>query len=127
MWQWWMSEQSRARFTPEPSSVCAARQFVAGVVYDLDVDLDAVALLTSEVATNAVRHANTAFEVVVSPTSDAVRVEVVNDAPEILVIAKKPGPEGGRGTHILDALASRSGVRVVGAHKGVWFECQRSN
>jgi two-component sensor histidine kinase len=119
------SRPSRARFESEPSSVRAARRFVAGAVDDVAVDRDAVILLTSELAANAVRHARTAFDVVVNVAADSVRVEVVNDAPGMLVIAKQPTTEGGRGTQILDALAAQWGVRAEPQHKTVWFECER--
>jgi anti-sigma regulatory factor (Ser/Thr protein kinase) len=104
--------------------VAAARDFVAGAVDHVGVDVEAVVLLTSEVAANAVRHANSAFDVVVDVDRDRVRVDVVNDSPDLLVIAKEPGPDGGRGTHILDALASRWGVDSAKDNKSVWFECQ---
>jgi len=80
----------RAHFLPEVGSVAAARRFVAGAVVGLHVDEDALALLTSEVASNAVRHARTAFDVVVTTRPEVVRVEVINDAPEMLVIRKEP-------------------------------------
>jgi len=61
------------RFPCSPTSAAAARAFVAEAVAGLDLDFDALVLLTSELASNAVSHAGTAFDVIVDRTSDGVR------------------------------------------------------
>ena len=53
-------EQVR-NFRAEPASVRAARSFVADALTDSDADLDVIRLLTSELATNAVLHADSGF------------------------------------------------------------------
>jgi hypothetical protein len=60
----------------------------------------------------------------VAADSDALRVEVVNDAPEMVAAIREPSVEGGRGLHIVDALACRWGVDVRDDEKVVWFELQ---
>ena len=107
-----------------PGSVLAARQFVRSVAADVKVDQDNVALLTSELATNAVHHANSEFSVRVRHRPGIIRVEVVNDAPDLLLIKKEPSKGGGRGLHMLDQLASDWGVESDSDHKVVWFELE---
>jgi hypothetical protein len=50
------------------------------------------------------------------------RVEVVNDAPEMLAALREPSAGSGRGLHIVDALASRWGTEALDREKVVWFE-----
>lgn len=54
--------------------------------------------------------------------SGAVRIEIINDAPELLLIKQQPSTDGGRGLHILDELAQDWGVETHADHKIVWFE-----
>ncbi len=89
---------------------------------DAGADAEAAALLASELAANVVLHANSGFEVRVVDGGDAFRVEVVNDAPDMIVSLKEPSEEGGRGLHIVSALALRWGTEVMEREKVVWFE-----
>jgi anti-sigma regulatory factor (Ser/Thr protein kinase) len=64
----------------DPSSVREARRFVTRVLTDwglLDA-VEVVTLLVSELATNAVLHARTAYAVVVSADRDDLTVEVLD-------------------------------------------------
>ncbi len=121
----------RVRLPAHPGSASRARSFTArqlraagmqGVATDLGL------LLISELATNALRHAGTEFEVEVAPTARGVRVAVSDDDPrrprEPLVL---PGPdaEGGRGLAIVARLADRWGVEGDPLGKTVWFELDR--
>jgi anti-sigma regulatory factor (Ser/Thr protein kinase) len=85
-------------------------------------DPDAAALLASELAANAITHANSAFEVRVPEDGEAFRVEIVNDAPEMIVALKEPSEESGRGLHIVEALSQRWGTQAYDREKVVWFE-----
>ncbi len=85
-------------------------------------DPDAAALLASELAANAITHANSAFEVRVPEDGEAFRVEIVNDAPEMVVALKEPSEESGRGLHIVDGLSQRWGTDAYDREKVVWFE-----
>jgi anti-sigma regulatory factor (Ser/Thr protein kinase) len=89
---------------------------------DAGADGEAAALLASELAANAVLHASSDFEVRVADDGEAFRVEVVNDAPEMIVSLKDPSEESGRGLHIVNALALRWGTDVMEHEKVVWFE-----
>jgi anti-sigma regulatory factor (Ser/Thr protein kinase) len=112
-------------FLALPESVSEARQFVTDVLAASDVDCDDAALLTSEVASNAVRHANSDFRLRIHPGERAVRIEVINDAPEVLLIMRKPSVHGGYGLQILDRLAESWGVESTSEEKVVWFELGR--
>jgi anti-sigma regulatory factor (Ser/Thr protein kinase) len=109
-------------FGPRPESVRAARAFVRGLAHDAGANPDDAELLASELAANAVRHADSGFEVRVPKNGDAFRVEVANDAPEMVAALRKPTEEGGRGLHIVEALAQRWGVDADDREKVVWFE-----
>ena len=74
----------------------------------------------SELATNAVRHAHTPFEVVVQ-TDGYVRIEV-EDRSTDPPVRKPPSEEGGRGLAIVEQLCDRWGVHIVREKKYVWCE-----
>jgi anti-sigma regulatory factor (Ser/Thr protein kinase) len=112
-------------FPARPESVHEAREFVVSALAESEVDPDDVAVLTTEVATNAVLHANTDFRVRVEVRDEAVRIEVINDAPDLLLIRKEPSRDGGRGLRILDSLARDWGVEEHADDKVVWFEVER--
>ncbi len=103
-------------------SVAGARRFVASAVEGLPVDRHAAVLLASELATNAVKHANSEFRVRVQGSDRALRVEVINDAPELLAMVREPDEESGRGLQILQAIAQTWGVDERPGVKAVWFE-----
>lgn len=90
--------------------------------------INAAVLVTSELATNAVVHGSDAFSVVVSNTGRGIRVDVQDDAEGVPVLRPLPeideGGAGGRGLHVVDALASRWGYErdETSSSKQVWFE-----
>jgi anti-sigma regulatory factor (Ser/Thr protein kinase) len=114
--------QRRRNFDLDPASVQAVRSFIHELANDSGADAEAAALLASELAANAVIHANSAFEVRVAQDGEVFRVEVVNDAPEMLAALREPSAGSGRGLHIVDALASRWGTEALDREKVVWFE-----
>jgi len=114
--------QRRRNFEANPNSVRAVRLFVRELAHDAGADAEAAALLASELAANAVTHANSPFEVRVAENGNAFRVEIVNDAPEMLVAVREPSDDGGRGLHIVDAVARDWGTDVMEHEKVVWFE-----
>lgn len=117
---------------PEPTSPREARLFVAQWARSWGYPriLNAVALITSELATNAVVHGGGRFTVLVSNTGRGVRVEVCDGStamPEkrpLPEIDLEGGPPGGRGLHVVDGLASRWGSELDDSTgtKRVWFE-----
>lgn len=90
--------------------------------------IEAAELVTSELVTNAVRHARTRVDVAISQTPAAIRLEVLDrDAATPRVTHPLPTVAGGRGMSIVEQLASAWGVLPVppGA-KCVWAELPRS-
>jgi anti-sigma regulatory factor (Ser/Thr protein kinase) len=85
-------------------------------------DADAAELLTAELATNAVLHAETRFTLRWERQASSIRIEVVNDAPEMIVKLVAASDEHGRGLSIVDQLACAWGVETLPDSKIVWFE-----
>jgi anti-sigma regulatory factor (Ser/Thr protein kinase) len=108
-------------FPPEPQSARAARRFVRGRVEGLAVDAEVVELLSSELATNAIKHAKTHFAVRVRSIDGALRVEVANHEPELLPVIRPPR-DGGHGLVLMQALAARWGLEFSRDEKVIWFE-----
>jgi anti-sigma regulatory factor (Ser/Thr protein kinase) len=105
-------------FLPDEASPRSARLWAREALsLRADVDVDAVALLVSELATNAVVHAKTPFTVVVRTTDASVRIEVEDgsdDPPE--------RTSRGMGLRVTDDVASSWGWHPVPDGKAVWFE-----
>lgn len=81
-------------------------------------------LLTNELVTNAILHADSEIDVLVDVTGDRVRVEV-HDAARRAPVRRRGDPTStaGRGLALVEALASDWGVDTVpGDGKFVWFE-----
>jgi anti-sigma regulatory factor (Ser/Thr protein kinase) len=117
-----VSDQARQRFAATPGSVREARSFlrraIAGVA-DAQTTTD-LTLALSELASNAVRHARTPFEVVVV-ADGLVRIEVMDGSTDG-VIVRDASEAGGRGLPIVDQLCDRWGVRMLPEGKSVWCE-----
>ena len=109
---------------PESQSVGAARRLVRDHLAQhlSDERLDAALLVVSELASNAVSHAQTPFTVDVS-LHDRVRIEV-SDRDATLPEAGSASPldDHGRGLALVDALADRWGVEQRRGGKTVWCE-----
>lgn len=113
---------------PDPQSVAFARKFVLdlGLAYDEETR-ERLAVLTSELVTNAILHARTPFVVKVSVHDDRIRV-AVTDGNETLPIDKRWGPTSptGRGLRIVEEISDRWGYEPITSGKTVWFELDRS-
>ena len=112
------------RFDADRSASKKARRFVADVLRHIDPDdLEVVTLMVSELVTNCIRHARSAFRVDVRRTGGRIRVEVTDEGggrPEM----QNPGPSSpsGRGLRLVDSLSHGWGVIDHGASgKTVWF------
>jgi PAS domain S-box-containing protein len=113
-----------------PATTAAAgesRQLVASVLTDSalagDVDLDTVALLVSELVTNALLHANTDVEVTCRVQAGRVRVDVRDWS--MVMPRRRHYDEGamtGRGLELVERLSSDSGVDLLVDGKSIWFE-----
>lgn len=113
------------RFEPRPESVRDARRFVFRTLADTGTVADDAALLVSELATNAVIHAGSAYTVTVRRDGHVVRVEVADASPASARRCHYSPTSGtGRGLGMVEDLASGWGVEELGSGDGkvVWFE-----
>ena len=112
---------------PEALAAREARRWVRGALESrgLLAVVDVAELLLTEVVTNAVLHAGTRIEVSIGPpTPDGVRLEVRDgsgDAP-VRRLGLSRTATTGRGTRLLDSLASRWGWEPTpDGGKVTWF------
>jgi len=117
--------RERRIFPASKASVRRCRQFALKAVDDLPAEVqDSVALMVSELATNALVHARTEFEVEIERADRELRVEVT-DRGRGAPMARSPNPSEphGRGLLIVselsDAWGSTKGKGDVGSK--VWF------
>lgn len=111
-------------FEAHPKDVGDARRFTRSAMVSSGLDYGDVPLMASELATNAVLHARSEFEVSLAVSPGRVRVEV-SDANSRLpsVSPVPPDAHSGRGLQVVGSLASAWGVeRTPGYGKMVWFE-----
>jgi serine/threonine-protein kinase RsbW len=112
------------RFPHTLISVTEARRFVLGALSDVPTpSREEIAVMVSELATNALRHGETAFTVCVEQTPHTVRIEVT-DGGQGRPAVRSPGPSepSGRGLRIVESLSDTWGVTSDGgAGKTVWF------
>jgi two-component sensor histidine kinase len=110
--------------SPELQSVATARQFVREHLtgHDLPLLVDDVTLVTSELATNALRHAGTAFTVTITAFADDVVLEVEDGSLSVPVLVDAGVDDVvGRGMSIVDVVARDWGVVVeADVGKSVW-------
>lgn len=108
------------------AGLAMARRFVvrATVAAGWEDHVDDVALLASELATNAVLHGARPIAVAVAAGGHRLRVEVSDAAPALPVeLDLGPEIENGRGLAIVEAVADEWGAeRVAGDGKVVWAE-----
>ncbi|MEU3459340.1 PAS domain S-box protein [Streptomyces sp. NPDC006733] len=110
----------------EPVSVAGGRRFVRATLraWGCEETAETACLLTSEVLTNAVSHAEGPLTLRLHRTAREITVEVTDRstrAPQRRV--PEPGDESGRGLLLVDALATHWGTRPTDTGKTVWFTC----
>ncbi|MFI7639869.1 ATP-binding protein [Nonomuraea sp. NPDC049400] len=117
-----------ARLPGVPSQVSRARGLVTAALGRDHPLYDDVALLTSELATNAILHSRSgaggSFTVAVSSSETAVRVLVSDagsDGPPC-VCRTSTQATSGRGLPLIEALSHRWGFTREGGTTTVWFE-----
>jgi len=117
-------------FVPVPGAVPAVRRFVVDLLEawgESDLVADA-ALVTSELATNAVRHGDSAFRASVSRGPGLVRIAIEDVGPGRPVRrVATPHDSGGRGVAIVETLAHRSGCDGAAGGKTVWAELRATS
>lgn len=110
------------------TSAAAARRFVTEKVSEWGLDdlLDDALLVASELAANAVTHADSACRIRLSVTAATLRIDVIDTGAG----TPEPQPttwmeERGRGLHLVDALTTAWGLEIVPEGKLVWAELPR--
>ena len=115
-----------AQFLPEPEAPRAARRFVADTLWrsgHATALVDDAQLTVSELATNAVIHARTAFSVAVQSLHRGVRLSVRDASRHRAVIRDRASTaSGGRGLRLVAALAADWGIEVTTQGKTVWVQ-----
>jgi phosphoserine phosphatase RsbU/P len=126
----------RVRLPNDRRTPAAARALVRSVLEEagLDLLLNEALLLTTELSTNAVVHANTELDIEVSADRAGLTVTVTDFAPgpvEQLAVGPRNESvdigevaERGRGLLLVDHFASRWGTVHEGDGKGVWFRLE---
>jgi anti-sigma regulatory factor (Ser/Thr protein kinase) len=107
-------------------SAANARRFVGAALRRWgcpDDFIERVLLLTSELVTNAYRHAGSDTHLSIRSDEDCVRVEVRDAGKgDVKLRPLDPNRTDGRGLHIVDALADRWGHHSDRDGTVVWFE-----
>jgi anti-sigma regulatory factor (Ser/Thr protein kinase) len=117
--------------------VRVARAFVAGVLRKLagadEATLDNVALLTSELVTNAIRHSRSgrsggSVRLAVLAVPDGIRVEVTDAGSAVgsPVVKDDVYTCDGHGLFLVEAVADQWGHRPAGTGTTVWFGLELS-
>jgi anti-sigma regulatory factor (Ser/Thr protein kinase) len=115
----------RRTFEATEESVGKARRFVSRLVSDLPDDLrDAVSLMVSELATNALVHASSGFDVDVERSDAAVTISVTDRGEGAPAVQSPSSSEPhGRGLRIVEALSDEWGATSsTETGKTVWFQ-----
>ena len=118
-------EQASIRLQAEPLSARRARRFVEQTLLAWNCShlSDIVALLTSELVTNAVLHAGSPAQLTLRTDGTVLRISVADSSTQHPVV--RQGLEDsthGRGLVLLDAMATSWSVVGTDAGKVVWFE-----
>ena len=111
---------------PEPSSATRARQLAREHVAACPPEIvDTVALLVTELVTNAVLHARTALHLVIETEPGMVRLRVEDHSPGAPVLRNYDTDDvTGRGLALVEMFATRWGVDPRPGGKAVWCEIE---
>jgi anti-sigma regulatory factor (Ser/Thr protein kinase) len=114
---------TQAHFPNETVSVAAARRFIVRALDDVPAGLrERAELIVSELATNAVRHAQSGFSIAVKEADGTVRVEVTDTGSgQPKTRLPEPLEPSGRGLLIVGAMSDDWGVTECQVGKTVWF------
>jgi anti-sigma regulatory factor (Ser/Thr protein kinase) len=112
-----------APFTADPHSVLGARHFVADSLAAEGcpfATVETATLLVSELASNAVLHARSPFQVSMCRQDHSLTV-AVTDGSDVPPVTREVTPAGGRGLRLVNALATEWGVCPREGGKAVYF------
>ena len=114
----------RRTFEPVPNSVGETRRFVAAALLEADLAqlTDLALLAVSELASNAVEHARTSFEVCVT-TDGPLEIAVIDGSSSMPIRTDvDPLDVSGRGLMLLEATGHRWGAEAEGTGKRVFWQ-----
>jgi anti-sigma regulatory factor (Ser/Thr protein kinase) len=115
-------------FSNQTGSVTSARRFVAEVLGgEVPEETEAaVTLMVSELATNSLTHAESAFQVEIDMTASGISVRVTDTGPgSPLLQSTDPRQPRGRGLRVVDGMSDEWGIVSATNGKTVWFRVDR--
>jgi CheY-like chemotaxis protein/anti-sigma regulatory factor (Ser/Thr protein kinase) len=121
-----VTEEAVLDLPDDLASVATARRFVRDKLreWGINTSVDDALLVVSELAANALTHAESSYRVRLAAAGPALRIEVEDDGtgtPEPQPLTETE--EHGRGLHLVGALAASWGMEVGDAGgKRVWAE-----
>jgi transcriptional regulator with XRE-family HTH domain/anti-sigma regulatory factor (Ser/Thr protein kinase) len=120
----WHPGDFRKRFPPTPLAPAMARAALATTAIGIPNEvLENASLLTSELVTNAVRHASSDWiEVAITLTADRLRVSVSDQDPRPIKPGSSDAEGGGWGLRLVAELATRWGSERNPGGKTIWIE-----
>ena len=121
----WVGFRGAESFTPGPTSPRAVRLFTTHLLkrWGLGSQIDVVSIIVSELTTNAVVHAGTPFQVVLSRRKNGLRIAVHDSSGALPVLAQPEATAtSGRRMGIVAALSSDWGIDQGPAGKTVWAD-----
>jgi Histidine kinase-like ATPase domain len=108
-------------FEPLVTSAGDVRRFVDATLAEWEIEDDIVSFLANELATNAILHARTPFEVKLTRNGSHCRIEVTDANPRMPVLQPVPAEAAsGHGMMIMNRQAEAWGVEPVPEGKTVW-------
>lgn len=112
---------------PRPESISTARAALKPLLTHCPFhSVEAVLLVTSELVTNAIRHARTTLRLEVRATDQSVTVVVTDERPmkqpQLRPPLADPLAPDGRGLVLVDRLSDAWGFTSDGSTKRVWAE-----
>jgi two-component sensor histidine kinase len=122
-----MQRPYRISLIAGPAAAAQARRHICAIIdsWDVPVDSDTAALLTSELVTNAIKHGSLdhdGIQLVVSWAYSQLRVEVHDRSKSGPVLVEAPwDAEAGRGLLLLASLCTSWGWRQTMTGKAVYF------
>jgi anti-sigma regulatory factor (Ser/Thr protein kinase) len=113
--------QTSRRFEPLVTSASDVRRFVSTTLSEWHVEDELVGFLANELATNAILHARTPFEVRLARDETTCRIEVTDSNPRMPVLQPvPPDAPSGHGMMIMNKQALSWGVEPEEEGKTVW-------
>lgn len=119
-----MCRYGETSLAPDTTAAGAARRWLRRQLghWELDDMIDDLQLVLSELVTNAVLHARSAVDVVLSVGEGTIELAVADTDARVPtpLLAERMSEEGGRGLALVNAISDEWGVTHRGAGKQIW-------